>query len=344
MKASDKELSIFCRQLSTILKSGVNVYEAFEILLEFGVSKKIKGTIAGIRAELFQGNSLYFSMFKYKRVYKIFLLSMIKIGENSGNLEEILFEAYEYYHKRSDLSRELFSVLCYPLVLLITVFLMIIFLNEKILPQIIDTIISMGGKLPQITIIIIAINKALKSKLFISCFLMMLSSSTLTTIMLHRKDIYIYHYFFKFSIIKKVLDNNYLLNSIRAMSMLLNSGIGILQGVEMLIENTKDRYYKELLQRILISIKTGEDVGSSLKLNNINCPMLLSMVGVGEKTGKLDEMLRITSDILEDKLTNKLKKGMELMEPLIIVILGLVVSSVILSFVLPMINLMDSIN
>lgn len=344
MKASDKELSIFCKQLATISKSGVNIYDAFEILFEFGVSKKIKGTITGIRAELFKGNSLYFSMSKHNRVYKNFLLSMIKIGENSGNLDEMLLEAYEYYRKKSGLSRELLSVLFYPIILLIAVISLIIFLNEKILPQIIQTIISMGGKLPKITLIIIAINKIVKSNLFIICFFLMLFSCTMTTTMLHKKKIYIYHYFFKISIFKKVKDTNYLLNSIRAMSMLLNSGIGILQGIEMLIEDTKDRYYKDILKGILISIKTGEDVGSSLKENNIINPMLLSMVGVGEKTGKLDEMLRITSDILEDKLTSKLKKGMELIGPIIIMILGLVVSSVILSFVLPMVNLMDSIH
>lgn len=344
MKASDKELSIFCRQLSTILKSGVNLYEAFEILLEFGLCKKIKKSIADIREELYKGNSLYNSMSKHNGIYKNFLLSMIRVGENSGNIEEILYKTYEYYHKRSKLAKELFSVLCYPIVLLITVIIMTIFLNIKIMPIIINTIISMGGKLPKVTLIIIGINKIMTSNLFLSCFIFIIFTFTIAIMMMHKKHIYMHHYFYKISIFKRIMENNYLLNSIRALSILLSSGIGILQGIEMLMENTKDRYYKDMLQGILISLKTGEGLGDSLKVNKISSPILISMIGVGEKTGRLDEMLRTTSEIIEDKLTSKLKNGIQLLEPIIIIILGLVVSSVILSFILPMINLMDSIN
>ena len=341
--AKCKELSFFCRQLWSILKSGINLYDAFEILDNFSLDRDIKKTIPKIRNDLFTGESLYISMNKHRRVYKDFFINMIKIGEESGNLEGMLHESYKYFYKKDKLFTSLFNSLLYPIILSMTIIAVVIFLNENILPKVISTLISMGGKLPPITLFIINLNIFFKSSTFKIFLLSVILIFILIKFLLIKKSIYLYHYYYRGSLIKKVYEYYFLLNTSRALCTLIKNGISIMQSLSIIYENTKDRFYKEKIYYVLGKVKSGEQISVCLK-SVMNNPFYISMVTIGEKTGKIDEMLEASADIIEEEMEKKIKRLVGLIEPAMIIFLALISGTVILSFVFPMVNLMDSIH
>lgn len=342
--ASTKDIAIFCKQFSVIISAGINICEALNILSNQCKNVAIKKSLIVISSNVQKGNELSQALEDFKNIYPEFMIDMITIGEQSGTLDKILLMLWDYYIKQSKLNRKVKDASYYPILLLATTTIVTFFLMIKIVPIFVENLVSLNAKIPYITTVIISISRFLGSNITI-----ILISTILFTILNFQLK--------KTKTIKKALDylklNMPLFNKVykniltarfaRFMNILLHSGLNIIKALDIMSHTVGNIIVEQRLQLSIDDIKKGRTVSESISSMNIFDPLLISMVSIGEESGELDEMLLKTADIFDDEVYEDIEKLLTFIQPVMIIILAIVIGTIIISIMLPMLSIMDSV-
>lgn len=343
VKIKLKELYIFSRQMGYMMSAGFNVCESLDMLYS-----KLNGTIRKkiivIKNSIENGKNLYESICECGDDFPIFYREMMKVSEETGRLEEVFKEVGDYYENLYIIKEKIKNILIYPSVILITTIFLIILLTIDIIPKFSDTLNGLGAKLPSITQSIMNTSLFLKNNSIVLIFMLFIS------ILVIRKICNIDNVkkaidklklkvpiFSK--IYKKILEKNF----ISTLAILIKSGVGITRAMEVSAEVVHNSYAKEAILSSSIDIKNGMAMGESLKKLDIFSKFFIDMISMAEECGRFDEILKNTAGIYENEISDAVKRGVSLIEPVIIVLLAIFVGGVIISILLPIINIMNSI-
>jgi len=342
-KPNLKTISIFCKQLSICIKAGIPICETLNLLYEQMPHKAIKNSLISITENVKKGNSLFSSMRKTTNVFPEFMINMIYLGEESGKLDIILEELSDYYEKENKLLKKIVNSMIYPFTVFLTLMVVSLFLLIKVIPVFITNLNSFDADVPKLTKVVIGASS------FLSNNLLWILGAILITVAIFTKYVKTEKgkiEFDKFKFICPILGQVHkrLIFSrfSRGLNILLSSGVGLLKAFEIIDDVIGDNYFKLKLKIVSNNIKNGEDLWCSLKEMELFPQFFISMIKIGEETGDLDGMFLTASDIFYEDAQENVEKATVLLEPILIIFLGIMIGTIVLAVMLPMLNVMDA--
>jgi type IV pilus assembly protein PilC len=343
-KPNLKTISMFCKQFSICIKSGIPICDILNLLYEQILHKSIKNSLITIRENVQKGNSLHSSMQKTFNVYPEFMINMIYLGEESGKLDEILEELSRYYEKEHKLIKKFTNSMIYPCTVFITIMIVSLFLFIKVIPVFISNLNSLDADIPFITRLVLGssnfLNKNILWILIICLILVFLFMEYFKT----EKGKVIFDKFkFVCPILSSVYKRLIYTRFSRGLNILLSSGVGLLRAFEIINDVIGDRYFKLKLKIVFDDIKKGEELSRSLDAMNLFPKFFIAMIKIGEETGNLEQMFLTAADIFYEDAEENVEKATALVEPILIIFLGIIIGIIVLSVMLPMLSVMDSV-
>jgi type IV pilus assembly protein PilC len=336
------DLVIFSRQFTTLIESGIPVVECLvilEIQVESGYFKEV---LSIVLKDVKEGASLSAAMSRHKEVFPDIYLSMIEAAEISGNLPEILDRVSVYLEKTSALRKKVISALYYPAVVIIMAILITTFLMLKVIPTFKEIFSALGGVLPLPTQVLIAVSDFLrKPASIIGIFVFFVGSLFIfkkytSTPKGKRK----YHQLIlKLPVFGDLAKKIAIAKFSRTFSTLVKSGVSIIKCLDIVGKTSGNKIIEDAVMESKKSIQEGQPISVPLDKTGIFPPMVTRMISIGEKSGRLEEMLAKIAQFYEEQTEAMIAGLASLIEPMVIAFLGVVVGGIVVSLFLPIIKI-----
>ncbi|EOU1828899.1 type II secretion system F family protein [Clostridium perfringens] len=344
-KVKLKDIAVFCRQFYVMLDSGLSIGKALNILIEQGEKPKIREALIGVNGDLKRGETLANSMRKRKDVFPNLLTSMIDAGERSGNLDIILKRMAEYYEKETKIRGKIKSAMIYPIVLGVVAIIAITFILTFVMPTFVQMFEENNVDLPMSTKMILGTSKML-GKYGIIIFLILVTAIILLGKYLKSEEgqykLSIIN--LKIPVIKKLTQKIIVSRFTRTMGIVSSSGMSLVTSLEIVASVVGNKIAEKELLKVKEKVLKGEGLGDSIMKIKIFPPMLASMVKVGEEAGSLDSILDKTADFYDDELEREIQTATALIEPAMIVVMGIIIGFLLISILTPMFKMYNSIS
>ena len=343
-KPNMKTISLFCKQFSICIKSGITICDTLNLLYEQILHKSIRNSLISIRENVQKGNTLHLSMKKTINVYPEFMINMIYLGEESGKLDIILEELSQYYEKEHRLIKKIIHSMIYPCTVFITLMLVSLFLFVKVIPVFVENLNSLQGSIPLMTRIVLGISNFLcDNLLWIFLIMLILVFSSIEYYKTESGKLFFHKFKFTCPILGKVYKRLIYTRFSRGLNILIGSGIGLIKSFEIIHDVIDNNYFKLKLKMVLNDIKKGEEISKSLNSMDIFPEFFVAMIKIGEETGNLEQMFLNAADIFYEDAQENVEKATTLIEPILIIFLGIIIGTIVLSVMLPMLSVMDSV-
>ncbi len=341
-----KDLAIFSRQFATMINSGVSLLRALTILHEQTENEKLAEVIDDVRNEVEAGTSLSEAMEKHEKVFPKLYIAMVKAGEAAGMLDQVLVRVAESIEKEVALRQKIKSAMTYPVV----VFVMAILLTGVMLVFIVPTFVAMfdslGGELPVPTKLLMMASNFVASFAGLLTFIIgptvawqvfkRIRSTEHGRFQLDRLKL-------RLPVFGPLFHKIAITRFARNLSVLMRAGVPILQALEITAETVNNGPVGVAVKDVQDAVRTGESMARPLKDHEVFPPMVVQMISVGEETGAVDTMLEKISDFYDREVETTTEQLTALMEPIMIVVLGAIVGSMVIALYMPIFGVMDLI-
>ncbi len=341
-KVKLEDIVIFSRQLATMVDSGIPLVQAMDILCEQIEEPNFKNVIATIRDDIEVGSSFSEALLKHPAVFSPLYINMVKAGESSGALDDILDRLASYLEKANTLQRKVKSSLIYPAVVIAMAFLITLVMLLKVIPTFKGIFGMLGGTLPLPTRVLILISDTLRDM-----FLYVVSVTGVALFLLRKymqtpqgKAMFD-RTILKLPVIGQLLRKVAVAKFTRTLATLVKSGVPILVSLEIVGKTSGNTVIEKALDDIRRSIKEGENIANPLAKSGVFPPMVVRMISVGEQTGELEKMLGKIADFYDDQVDAAVSGLTSLIEPLIIAFLGIVIGGIVIAMFLPVFKMTE---
>lgn len=331
---------VFYTELHALLTAGLDFSHAFVLLIDSEQEIRLKTLLQHLYADVVGGTTLWQAMERSGAFYPLDC-GVVRIGEQTGRLPETLDFLRDYYHKRAAQRRMVSSAVSYPLVILCTAVAVVVFMLAVIVPMFEQVYARMGGELPALTRAIITLSKLLPSyALGVSLIVTLVGvwwyRNRYNEKLQHRQAALL----LRLPIVGDIVRKNYQAQFCKLLFLLSSSGVPLLTGVAMLADVIDFYPYRQSLSRICRALEQGEPFSAGLA----QYPMLYdhkltALIRVGEETNRLPDMLHRQGDTLTEELEYQIKRMGSLLEPVLILLVGLLVAVILISMYLPMFRL-----
>lgn len=334
------DLVLFTRQLSALVKAGISLVKSLNILFAQVENRYLREIISSITAKIESGSSLSDAMAHYSEVFSPLYINMIKAGEFSGALDSILERLAIYLEDISKLNRKVRSAFIYPVVVLVVAILITSIIFLKVIPGFKNIFTSLQAKLPLPTVIMIKI-----SDLFQKYFLFIVGIGIILGFILRRlmrlPRIKLSQDKLKLNLplIGGLLRKVIIARFTRTVSTLLKSGVSILSALDIGSRTSGNKIVEATLSKVSARVSKGERIGESLAENKIFAPLVVNLIAVGEETGDIPSMLDKIASFYEEEVDVAVSNLTSLIEPFIIVFLGVLIGGIVLAMFLPILQL-----
>lgn len=342
-KLKNNDLKIFSKEMSILLKSGCEISRILRILINES-NKKVASVLKEILSNIEKGNSIKDS-FESTKAFSKFYISMIQAGEMSGNLDDIMDKLAAYYEKENKLKNKVVSILIYPTILMISMIISFTFILIFLIPNFEEIYSDNNVKTPGLTKVLIFLSHIVTKDLHLIIILNMVLIGGLIYLRKYNKKFneMINKTIFKLPIIKTymklIISNKF----IKALSILVASGVQIVDSIEVSAKVMSNEYIYEKICKANNLIKKGNSIGDSLKTVEELPSLLLSMIVIGEESGRLDTVLNTVTNYYENELDSKLEIGTKYFENFITLFIGIVVGIMVISMMVPMFDAVSAI-
>ena len=343
-KVSQKDLSILCRELYFSFSSGINILESISIVKNQVENKKLENILENVFKEVEKGKMLSDAFSKFKDIPKLFI-DMIKVGEATGRLDEIMKDLADYYDKQYKQERKVKNALIYPKFLISFSLIVVAVLVAYVVPIFVENLLSANQKLPIPTRIVIALSSFIKNEILL-ILILILAMFLIKRLVLDKNKAYIFlkdRLKLKVKILGTVSRQIMTARFARTFSILFAGGISVIDCMEISANVVENEYAKNKLLRCRDLIDNGSTIGDALATLDIFPKMLVQSIKVGEESGSVDKTLKKASDFYDSEANFALEKITNLIEPIMIIILAVVVGFVVLSLVLPMFSMYQAV-
>lgn len=341
IKIPVKEKLFLVQQLSIMIQTGISLAVALKTLEEQTKNKNFKSILKELKENVEKGNPLSDGLAKYKKIFGDLFINMIRAGETTGRLEEVLKELFIQMKKDHDIVSKVRGAMIYPSVVISAMILVGTLVVVYIIPNLLTIFREVGGTLPLPTRILMALSDFVTAYgIFVAIGAVLGITAFVKTIRTHRGR-YIFHkILLSLPILGTIVQKINLARFCRTLSSLLKTDIAIVTTFEITSEVLGNELYKKALTEAKEKIKKGHNVHDSLEpYKNLFPPMILQMVSVGEETGALDRILDQSATFFEDEVEQTMKNLPTIIEPVLILILGLGVAAMAVAVLMPLYSL-----
>jgi general secretion pathway protein F len=336
-RVSTKDVSVFTRQLSTLLGSGIPLVPSLSVLIAQTKNQLLKQTLAQIREQVNEGKSLTQGMLNFPRVFPPFYVNMVRAGESSGTINLVLERLADFSENQQALMSKIRSALAYPIIMLFIGSGVIFLLMTFVVPKITGIFTDMHQTLPLITIVLIAISNFLKSFWwFILIFLVaaIAAFKYMTTGTEAGKRLWDTAKL-KIPVWGQVNRKIAIARFCRTLATLLQSGVPLLSSMEIVRNVVNNILIGEAISKASRDVEEGKGLSGPLTQSGIFPPLVTEMIAVGEQSGTLEKMLNRVATAYETEAQADIMVLTSLLEPLMILVMGLVVGFIVISILLP---------
>lgn len=338
------DIVIFSRQLATMVDSGIPLVQAMDILHDQIERPNFKNIVATIRDDIEVGSSFSDALLKHSTVFSPLYINMVKAGESSGALDDILDRLASYLEKANTLQRKVRSSLIYPAVVVTMAFLITLVMLLKVIPTFKGIFDMLGGTLPLPTRILILISDTLRNMFL---YVVIVAGVIVFGLRRYIKTPQGKGAFDKMILRLPVLGPLFRKVAVakftRTLATLVKSGVPILTALEIVGKTSGNTVIERALEEVRTSIKEGENIADPLAKSGVFPPMVVRMINVGEQTGELEKMLGKIADFYDDQVDAAVSGLTSLIEPLIIAFLGIVIGGIVIAMFLPVFKMTEII-
>lgn len=341
-KLNTKNLVVFSRQLSTMIAAGIPIIQALDMLQSKADNKRSKDIFRNIFENVQKGNSLSDSMMAQRGAFPDLLTNMVKAGEIGGTLDQSLFRMSDHYEKEAKLASKIKSASIYPAILATISVIVVLLLVTFVLPTI--TAMFDQSLMPASTKFILAISHFILNNwiLLIVGFFM---SIFIIRILLKVKSVKIEvdKLKLRLPIFGKLNRTVYSARCARAFSSLYSSGVQTLEMIEITGKVLNNTYLEEKFLNVLESVSRGDLISQAIERTEEFDKMLSSMIFIGEESGSLGDILSSTADYFDNEADAALQRMVAMIEPIMIVVLGVVIGFIVISIMQPIFTMYGSV-
>ena len=343
-KLNLKDVISFCRQESIMLKSGMDLNRSLDVLAKQSKSKKLRKNLFHLSDSVKKGTELSKSMENQGNAFPYLLKRTVQAGEMSGQMAEIIEKMAVHYEKDMKLRRKIRGAMMYPIVLAIIAVIAVSILLIKVMPGFVSMFEGVGMELPALTRFVMGLSSFLVHN-WIWILLVLFAVVFSIRVALQQKDIRIAWDKIKLKLpligtnVGKIVTARFT----RTLSTMLYSGIPMIQALRAAGETTGNKFVESKIEESVEGIEKGMGMTAQLAATNIFPPMMLSMIGIGEESGRLDEMLETTADYYDEEMEVALESLVTMLEPLLIVIMGVVIGTIVVAMYLPMFDIIQTV-
>lgn len=343
-----KVITLFTRQLADLCDAGVPITSAINSLASFESSKKFAEVLQDVHKRIFSGQSFSDALASHPTEFSAIYVAMVKVGETTGNLPSVLAGLAEFRERDEALKARLRSALSYPLFTLGFSMLLVWALVAHVLPGFVPIWTGSGVDLARypITEALLKLSALTQSPLDEVLVLLALSALVLAyhTLMKtaqaqHQRDAFI----LKIPVVREFVQMGAIARISNTLGVMVRSGVGLVKALDLSAQTVENTIYREALANVSKDIQEGNPFPDALRAQKVFPPMMTQMVGIGEQTGKMDDMFSRMANYYDRQLEGSLKTLVSLMEPLTMVLVGGIVFIFVLGVFLPIMGIVQAL-
>jgi type IV pilus assembly protein PilC len=339
-----EDLVVFTRQMATLVAAGIPLIQAIDILAEQAEKQKFKTILQSMHQEIQGGKSFSDALNKHKKIFSELFVNLVKAGESSGSLEEVLDRLATYLEKTNALQKKVKSALMYPATVSAMAFLITYGMLSFVIPKFAVMFDGLNAKLPTLTVMLIQLSH------FLADFWWLVFGGITGVCFLCRQAVAIpagrllwdstkLRFWIFGPLILKVSISKFA----RTLATLIKSGVPIIQSLDIVAKTSGNRKIELVIRDLTDSVKKGETLSGPLGKSKVFPPMVVRMIHIGEETGELEEMLKKIADFYDSEVDSAISGLTSLIEPFIIAFLGIVIGGIVVAMFLPILTLAGQI-
>ena len=337
---SSKDLSIFCKQFASLIKAGISISESLDILAEHISNRKLKNSIKNIHRLIYTGKTLSEGFRLQGKCFPDILIRTVEASELSGTLDISLERMAIYFQKEYALTQKFKKAMTYPIILTITAIVVVFFLVQIVIPQFVKLFQSYEIELPLPTRILLIVYDLITSHsvillifpFVIYIIIIYIRSRAVSRVWLHRIILLL-------PLVGGFTQKLLFARFNRILAMLMGSGIPLTQSLDVTARSIGNAYIEQELKTVTDEVRKGKGLGYSLKKIDVFPSVISRMVSVGEEGGRLEEMMENMAVFYEIEFEASIEKIIILLEPLITIILGGIITIIVLAIVMPIFDI-----
>ncbi len=334
---STLDITIFTRQLATMMKAGVPLVQSFEIVAEGLENPSMREVVLGIKSEVEGGNTFAGALRKYPRYFDNLFCSLVESGEQSGALETMLDRVAIYKEKSELLKQKIKKAMKYPISVIVVAVIVTIILMVKVVPVFQDLFSSFGADLPAFTQIVVNMSNWMQKYWFV---FLLIVGIIIATFLEAKKRSKKFQDFLDRTALKLPIFGDLVYKAIiarysRTLATTFAAGVPLIEALESTAGATNNVVYEQAVMKIREDVATGQQLNFAMRVSNKFPAMAVQMVAIGEESGALDAMLDKVASHFENEVDNAVDGLTSMMEPLIMAILGVLVGGLVIAMYLP---------
>lgn len=344
-KISVKEKALFANKLSALVDAGVPIMRSLDLMHRQQKSALFRRALAAMTAEVNQGSSLGSAMRRWPKVFDNLSIAMVEAGEAGGVLDETLKRLAKLLEENARLQNQLKAAMGYPITVLVIAILVFLGMTIFLIPTFAEIFDQLGAELPVFTQMMINLSKLLRSTFSIflvgGIILAIYAFTRFYATPVGRRQVD--GIFLKLPLFGDLLQKTASAQFCRTMSSLSKAGVPIMMSLEILHDTTNNAVVGDAIKNSRNDISEGVPLSTALALKRVFPEMMVSMLAIGEETGEMDTMLSKVADFYEDEVSTAVKTLTSLIEPVMIVLVGGIVGSILLAMYMPMFSVFEHI-
>jgi len=336
-RVSLREISSMTRQLATLLGGGLPLISSLTALVSQTANSQLKKTLAQVKEQVNEGNSLAQSISYYPKIFPPFYVNMVRAGEASGTLDIVLERLADFNERQQILRGKINAALAYPIFMFLIGSAVLFFLTTFIVPKITGIFNEMHQTLPGITIFLITVSNFLKSFwLIIVLFIIIVFFGFRYAFTKTLRGQYIRDKIkLKMPLTGPLLHKMAVARFSRTLGTLLQSGVPLLTALSIVKNVVNNRLIADVIQEAGKEVEEGQSLSATLSKSSLFPPMTIQMISVGEQSGTLEAMLSKVADSYENEVESNIMAMTSMLEPVMILVMGLFVGFIVISILLP---------
>jgi len=343
-KIKSKDLSVFCKQLSAMIRAGVTIVMGLDILKQQTSNKKLSKIIGVMYEDLQKGNTFSEAASNHKDIFPEIFISMVEAGELSGNIDVIMDRLSLHFEKEYKIENKVKSAMTYPMVLLVLTIAVVVFMLTSVLPTFVGMFDSSGVELPAITQFMLDMSDGIKKWWYVIALVVVsliigisaLNKNPITKIKIDMFKLKIPVYK-NFEL--KVATSRFT----RTLATLMGSGAPLLQSLDAVSGVTGNTYIGSKIIEAKEDVRRGLTLSQPLRKQNIFPPMVYNMIKIGEDSGSMEEILDKTADFYDEEVEAAVQTLTAMLEPIMIVVMAVVIGFIVIAMVSPMFDMMKTV-
>ncbi len=331
------DVLLFSSQLSAMVEAGLPLLKCLQSFSKEIESRHFRGVLDTVSTDVEEGSTLHDALAKHPRVFSRLFVNMVRAGEISGRLDQTLSQLTSYLERMANLRRKLLSAISYPSFLISFTIVAVVFLIVKVVPVFQRIYGGFGASLPAPTRLVLGISSTMREYAVFLVLAAVIAAIVVALILRNDRGQYLFdRYKLKIPLFGSLLRKYSLVKFTRTMGVLINSGVPILESLNLVADTAGNRVIERAVRESSASIERGSSFAESLRERRGIFPeMVVQMASTGEESGALDRMLTRVSNFYEQQIESAIATLTNLLEPILIVVIGGVIGSILLSIFLP---------